>query len=110
MYFASVMPDILDLLVVMQVAVQNVEAAQHLGGALVEMAQNPQQHDGVHESHSGNTSSPLQDGAVVHHQQRMQHQSAAGLKQRGAGSGQDGVQMTQLPDDDSSGMENEKDA
>eukprot|EP00878_Enallax_costatus_P007274 GHUV01007620.1.p1 GENE.GHUV01007620.1~~GHUV01007620.1.p1 ORF type:complete len:669 (+),score=286.68 GHUV01007620.1:963-2969(+) len=94
-----------------KVAVQNVEAAQHLGGALVEMVQNPQHHDGGREQapHSGNTSTPLQDGAVVHHQQRMQHQSAAGLKQRGAGSGQDGMQMTQLPHDDGV-LDNEKDA
>lgn len=97
---------------VVQVAVQNVEVVRHLGGAVVDLVHNPQHNDASHQSASNSSSNPtpLQDGGVVHHQQRVQHHSAVGLKQRGAGSVQDGVQMTPLKGNNSSVLEDEEDA
>lgn len=102
-------------LCLLQVVMQNVEAVQHLGGSLVEMAQNSKQHRGgqdeaAHSSSSNSSSdTPLQD-AALHQQQRIQHQSAAGLTKRNPGNAQEQLQMHQLPKVSSSMQESEKDA
>lgn len=101
------------VLCLLQVVMQNVEVAQHLGGSLVEVVQNPQQHirhdDKEAQSSSSSSATPLHDGAAVHQQQRV-HQSAAGLKQRNAGSAQEQLQGLQLPQDSESRLDSEKDA
>lgn len=107
---ADVKNHIVQICDVLQVLVQNMEVVQHLGANVVDMMQNqPQSADGGDGSDVA-SHTPLHDGAAVRQHTHLQHQSAAGLKQRIKGDATEGVQMTQLPRNSSGVAENDKDA
>jgi hypothetical protein len=83
----------------LQVLARNIQMVQNLGGVVSDMMQ--QQPDGQGQSYAlaGAAAGSDGSGVVQHKQPRQQHQSAAGLKQRGVGQQaqqQEGLQMTQL--------------
>lgn len=86
-----------------------MQTAQHFAGAAMEMMQQQQQQHcslqpaGQHGHVSANDSSN-----VLQHNQRLQHQSAAGLKQRAVAAG-DGLQMTSLRRAEADGQSAAKD-
>jgi hypothetical protein len=85
-----------------QVVAHNLELVQNLGGAASDLMQQQPDAAGQGQGYAfaGAAAAGSDGSGVVQHKQpRQQHQSAAGLKQRGVGQPaqqQEGLQMTQL--------------
>lgn len=84
-----------------QVVARNIEMVANLGGTVSDMVQQQPGAAGQGQGYAlaGAAAGSDGSGVVQHKQPRQQHQSAAGLKQRGVGQQaqqQDGLQMTQL--------------
>uniref|UniRef100_A0A383VTW4 Protein ROOT HAIR DEFECTIVE 3 homolog n=1 Tax=Tetradesmus obliquus TaxID=3088 RepID=A0A383VTW4_TETOB len=87
--------------VLRSVVARNIEMVANLGGTVSDMVQQQPGAAGQGQGYAlaGAAAGSDGSGVVQHKQPRQQHQSAAGLKQRGVGQQaqqQDGLQMTQL--------------
>ncbi|KAF6265964.1 RHD3/Sey1 [Scenedesmus sp. NREL 46B-D3] len=86
--------------VLRNVLARNVEMVQNLGGAVSDLVKHQDAAgQGQGQAFAGGAAGSDSSHVVQHKQQRQQHQSATGLKQRGVGQPaqqQEGLQMTQL--------------
>jgi hypothetical protein len=83
----------------MQVLAHNMELVQNLGGAASDLMHQQPDAAGQGQGYAFAGAAAGSDGSGVVQHKQQQHQSAAGLKQRGVGQPaqqQEGLQMTQL--------------